>query len=170
MRYALVALTMLCTGCALFTEPLAPPYVLSVDRTEYAPRLVAGEGILRFYAFTMVAQFANGSRDTVFLDRCGTEGTTPIYGILMADGRESAFNLPWACPASRPIAVAPGQARVDTLEIWGPGLRDGFTQEPRGELSGRMVLMYGGYSCRSEVDCPPLSPPQTRPFLVTTPP
>lgn len=127
---------------------------LTADRDSYVAEYVAGSGLGRQFAFTIVARFENGSRDTVFLARCYPDSPIPVYAVLMSEQGHSAYNSAWACVGhDRQFAVAPGQIRIDTLQLRGPTASAGMTGEPLGAFSGRMALYYEVQTCRGDGSC-----------------
>lgn len=168
----LVAPLLLSSACGLFTEPVDRAITLSIDQTRYAPELLGGTGNDRRFAFSVVARFANGSRDTVYLARCFPSSPGPIFGVAMErTTRASAFDGAWACVGhDQQHAIAPNTVRTDTLRLFGPGARSGVSGEILGELSGRMFLSYEVQRCRGDGACRLPKAAQSSVFVVESMP
>jgi hypothetical protein len=163
MRYSLVGfLVAAVVGCGSsvapsdrVTDDQSGQVTLRTDRAAYSASPVEGEGPHRTYAFTLVAQFINGTSRPVYLERCFPDTPYPVYGIGSgAGGPAAAYNPAWACVGHDvPIVVSPGQTRTDSLRIAGPNAWDGRTGEPFGDLVGRFRLSYRVGTCRAVSSC-----------------
>jgi hypothetical protein len=132
-------------GCSLLDPSGAGG--LTTDQSSYTAEHISGEGTFRVYGFTLIARFVNRTDGVLYLQRCYPDTQFPIYGVELLDGSDSwgsAYDGTWACVGhEQQIQVGPGEARVDTLSIRGPGAFNGGTGEPFGALEGRMRLTYG---------------------------
>lgn len=123
---------------------------LQVDQTQYRATCLQGRGDSCRYAFTLVAQFRNITRDTFYIGRCMPRDPKPRYGIeyVTDSTQDAAYDRVWACVGGvAPIIVAPNATRTDTLEIEGPNAFDGKTHAPLGVLEGDFRLIYTAGLC-----------------------
>jgi hypothetical protein len=157
------AVAAMAAACATPVAPRAGSLdgpVLTVDKDAYEARYLRGEGPHRQFGFRLVARLSNRSAAPVYLERCYPDWPHPLYGVGLEEGvgstdvDRSAYDGIWACVGhDRPIVVAPGDTRVDTLEIVGPNSWDGRTKAPLGVFEGRFRLGYRTRACPTEVDC-----------------
>lgn len=136
--------------------------LIQTDSTSYVAEQEDIEpGADPLYGFKVEARFENTTGQTIYLSRCGEQLSMHGASRVGPEPREyetSAYVLspaPWQqqdC-APNPIALTPGTARTDTLEIQGPGpgARD-HNGEPTGELEGQFVLKYVAGLCLEEKD------------------
>lgn len=149
-RAVMMALAISTVSCS--SEPVGPdgPGLLRTDQVAYTARPLGSGSQRPVYGFSIVATFRNESSRTVYLARCSSAATTPIYWVSMADAAsESAFAHPWACTGASDLSVAPGESRTDAFDIRGPNiwLHDGTFA---GDREGRMRLHY---DVRCASDC-----------------
>jgi len=146
MRFPVPALLLAFTACSGVSLEPATPVILEIDRTSYdalpVSESIAGTPNLRF---RLIARLVNRSDEPVSFDRCGA-ATTPVYGVSLArpaGSVRSGYDPAWACMGSTPLTLAANSSRTDTLSIFGPTGRNGYTQDGYGELEGSFVLQYG---------------------------
>ncbi len=133
---------------------------LVTDATAYTAVPIVGEGALvhKRYHFPILTTFTNRSADTVFLGRCFPDSKQPMFTVVGVDSAtafdyrtEPAYSAPWACVGhDRQIEVAPGQVRVDTLNIEGPNSFSGSTGLASGILEGTFRLYFVAHKGRDE--------------------
>lgn len=129
------------------TNPLGPASAgfLTTDATTYQATAFETVWDQPRYVFQVIATFHNRLAVPVYLGRCYPDTPHPIYGVeaVDAEGSRSGYDPAWACVGhDRPIEVAAGATRVDTLRIEGPTAFDGRTHEPIGRVVGRFRLVY----------------------------
>jgi hypothetical protein len=154
MRHLLLCLALLSAACGDATAPEADAgHPIRTDRLSYeAVPFETAFGHTR-YEFTVVATFRNTTTDTVYLNRCTSAYTTPIFGVYavgMPDDWGSAYDPGYACGGPpEPFTVLPGQERTDTLHLRGFNiiLRGGI---PQGEMDGRKFIRYFARSCDAD--------------------
>jgi hypothetical protein len=151
-----------CGGSSQFaSEPLScETCFLVTDATEYTATPIVGEGALvhKRYHFPVISTFTNRSADTVFLGRCFPDSKQPMFTVVGIDSAsafdyrtESAYSAAWACVGhDRQIEIAPGQVRVDTLDIEGPNSFSGTTGVAHGILEGTFRLYFVARNGRDE--------------------
>ena len=154
----LLGASVLVGACQTSVPPRQkPPYHFVVDSASYHARPSGRDpGITA--QFRVVARFRNITRDTVFLVRCDPSSRIPAYTVLGADSfawPASAYSPEWACVGGvRPLAVAPGAERLDTLLLSGPNAWKSGTGEPVGAFEGRFRLYYDVQTCHWAERCP----------------
>jgi len=136
-----------------------------------------GEGALvhKQYHFPIISTFTNRSADTVFLGRCYPDSKQPLFSVVGIDSATAfdhatmpAYATGWACVGhDRQIEIAPGKARVDTLEIQGPTSFSGITGAALGILEGTFRLYFEAHKGRGERSpLMPFSQRTSNPFTV----
>lgn len=138
----LLCMCVVLAGCGddLLTSS-ARGVILSVDRREYTAVPMAGYPPQS--GFLVVATFRNTRAETVYLGRCMSGDSLPIYSVLDTTGDDAAYSPGSSCGAgAEGIAIHPDETRIDTLVIRGPWVRDGGTGAPLGRLEGRFRLVY----------------------------
>jgi hypothetical protein len=144
----LIASLLIAGSIPACSDGFGPPQdregeALQTDRTRYVATRVPGtSGIYVQYGFTAIVTFANRGGETVYLNNCYANSTSPTYGVeLVSSDERSGLDPAWACVGhDRQLAVPPGASRVDTLFISGPnGWQAGV---PTGVLEGVFQLRY----------------------------
>lgn len=129
-------------GSSRWVDTEAP---IQTDQTVYTstPESAAAPDRRR-YTFSMKARYRNPSDFTLYVQTCREASSAPIFSVVTvsSDTTQSGYNPFWACPAASPIPLAPGDTRIDTLEVFGPVAWDGETNEPLGVLEGDFRLVY----------------------------
>lgn len=130
-----------------FLETDIPPFALTLDESAYAADCTDDQH--QRCTFTVEASYHNRTEASVYLQRCYPDSEHPIFGVSTLDGTmESAYGPVWACVGHEDhIRVAPGETRIDVLEISGPNSFDGVTGEPFGVTEGVFQLGYDAYPC-----------------------
>ncbi len=152
----LLLLMVAALGCEDVTGPERGAEPIQTDALHYLASYVNGEGTYRQYGFTVVAVFRNTTDQTLYLGRCFPDSPGPLYGVTLADGSggEVGYNPGWACVGhDRQFAIAPGEARTDTLQVEGPNSWDGHTGQAFGQLEGRFRLFYEAQTCPGDGAC-----------------
>lgn len=153
-----------CAGLAACSAPLVPQgraVTLQTDSVAYTTRYASGEGLLKQYGFIIVARLDNPTDSTVYLERCWPTDVYPSSGLRLiepTDGKWGAYGISGnACIGhDAPLIVRPGESRVDSLRVQGPGAVDFSTGEISGRLSGRFRLIYYVRPCIGD-SCHPRS-------------
>lgn len=163
-------------GCGTAGESLGPAAVpgdraFRTDSTSYvATSLGDGNYLLR-----IIVQYRNTTPATIYLDRCFPDSPSPEFfvgSVIVADSWGPAWNPAWACVGhNRPIVVAPGTSRVDTIELRAPTAVDHWTQKPFGTFEGWFAVGFRPRSCVSETECAVAddSLRATNPFRISLP-
>lgn len=131
--------------------------VLVTDRVQYAAVPTGPEGPYRQFSFTLEARFTNESRHPLYLARCTTTDSSPIFGVIPGspEGPETAYSPNWGCAGhDKPLVVPPGATRLDRILIQGPTAWASGGIHPLGVLTGQFRLVYGASACRQEGPCP----------------
>jgi hypothetical protein len=148
MRRLLFCLALLSAACGDTVAPEADAgHPIRTDRLTYeAVPFETAFGHTR-YEFTVVATLRNSTAETIYLDRCSSAYTTPIFvvrAVGMPDDWGSAYSPGYACAGPpEPFTVLPGQERTDTLHLRGFNILHGGI--PQGEMDGRKFIRY--WSC-----------------------
>jgi hypothetical protein len=96
---------------------------LQTDRTDYVVRYTGGGTYASAPGDWVLVTYVNRSGAPVYLDRCTATDRGPLRGVGPADPSSAAAGLedlsgpPLACVGVTPLAVAPGEARRDSLYI-----------------------------------------------------
>jgi hypothetical protein len=145
LRTALfVFLPAVLIGCSLTgsDDDIDTPLV-QTDKTRYTATLTSDstDGIAD-YSFSMKVRYQNRTATTIYLRSCGED--RPVYTVTTpaSDTARSGYEQVWACGATTPIPLRPGEVRRDTFRIDGPTSRDGRTSEPLGVLEGSFRFVY----------------------------
>ncbi len=149
MRLLLATLLLPLVACSGVSLEPATPVILEIDRTSYEALPVgpsiAGTPNLQF---RLIARLVNRTDEAVSFGRCGS-GTTPIYGVSLArpvsgaaTDTRSGYDPAWGCPGSEPLPLPAHSSRTDTLTIFGPTGRNGYTGDGYGVLEGDFVVQY----------------------------
>ncbi len=151
-------LSVLLILCACSANPDEAPsenleFVLQTDQTRY----LAEPSIGSSYSFSLTATLDNTTAETIYLNLCFPDDTSPIYGVVLADedAGESAWNPAWGCVGhDESIAVEPGQSYTETYRLEAPNAysSDG---EPIGETEGLFRLVYETLACAESDACAP---------------
>ena len=122
---------------------------LRTDRTAY----LAEPTTAFFYGFSLTAELENTTADTLYLDLCYPDDTSPIFGIPLAESEEeSAWSPVWACVGhSENIVLEPGQVRSDTYQLEGPTVSQ--NAQPLGMMEGLFRLTYRARPCPADEQC-----------------
>lgn len=115
---------------------------------------LAGPTTAFFYAFTLTAMLENTTADTLYLDLCYPDDTSPTFGLVLANEGEgaSAWNPAWACVGHEEnIVLEPGQVRSDTYQLEGPIISQ--NGQPLGEMEGLFRLTYSTCSRPADERC-----------------
>ncbi|MFI5312518.1 MAG: hypothetical protein ACHQQ3_14880, partial [Gemmatimonadales bacterium] len=132
------------------TEPLlyldpVPAGTFTTDASVYLAHRIAGAGDSSRYQFTVISRFENRGSVPLFLGRCFPNSVQPLFTVFVADtsGNESAYAQPWACIDNQAqFEVAPGRARLDTLQVAGPNLFDSRTRKLIGVTEGSFRMLF----------------------------
>lgn len=122
------------------------------------------------YAFTVVAEYMNATPDTVYLARAAPTDA-PAFTVrtisseLGAEAGSAYRSAMSGVDRSRPLAVAPGETRTDTLQVEGLR-RDLRTGTVRGLMQGQMALVYIASQSRDPWRVLPDSAVVSNPFEV----
>jgi len=145
-------------------SPMAPGVVveLHLDRISYVATRVNADPAQ--YAFRVIVRYENTTGSSVYFDLCGMGVRSPIFSVPSADGRESGYDIGWACVGTPPLAFPPGAVRTDTLQILGPSSFDHYTHQPYGAITGWFRLEYSTLACDSCSESGPRV--ASAPFLV----
>jgi hypothetical protein len=132
---------------------------LSTDQTTYEAAPTMDEPPY-FYTFTLVARLENRMARTLEVKRsCPSTypEPMPLYTVpAVEEGLDSGYSPVQICSGYIPtpvIIVQPGATRVDTLQITGPHVWSGRTNQPQGTLSGRFRLAYELHPCVKLSQC-----------------
>lgn len=144
---------LLAAACREPTAPSLDVVLLASDTAFVATALGYGSYEIRVPITTI-----NRGTSSVELETCGPSSGAPIYFVGGGNAGESAYNPGWACTGGGGVILRAGQARVDTLRLFGPRARRG--PEFDGSLEGWMRVGY--ISGRTVFT--------SQPFLVSLPP
>jgi hypothetical protein len=147
------------SGCSALFGPAEQELRVTAERTDYAATYLGGEGSWRQYIVEVVVRTENVGRAPLYIANCGSPPGIPIFGVFQVSGGRggepgSAFSPVWACPWFPPIAVAPGEVRVDTLRLRAPSSVDGITGEVMGSLEGVKQIGFDVRTCPEGAMCP----------------
>ena len=127
---------------------------LRTNQTEYIAESETGFS----YGFSLTAKLENTTDQTLYLDLCYPDDTSPIYSVTLAEesDKKSSWNPAWACVGhSESIVLEPGQTRIDTYAIEGPTVSQ--NGQPVGEIEGLFKLSYRTLECADSGVCTPSS-------------
>ena len=123
----------------------------TTDSTAYTATADSGASGRPKYHVRIITRYSNTTSAPLYLKRCLPQSTQPMYGVALVEQPESwgaAYTKFWECvPHDRLILVAPGEVRIDTLELRGPNASDGGTGMSLGATSGRFVISFSPLSC-----------------------
>jgi len=150
--YAIAAAATACLCVACGREPLAPAVRASLvsDQSSYIATSV-GTGASRSFAFSVIAQYTNGSETAIYLQRCLASSLHPNVGVqTVSDSAEPpTFDPPGACTGTSALVVAPGEMRTDTIALAAPVTVDPSTGAYSGPSQVHVEFFYLASTCSS---------------------
>jgi hypothetical protein len=127
------------------TEPIPSGGMLTTDATTYVAHPIEGSGAPPRYRFSVITRFENTWAVTLYLGRCTSESSRPLFSVAVADSpsTEAAYSQIWACVGhDRQFKIVPGAVRVDTFQVEGPNVYPAGDPIGLGIREGRFKMSF----------------------------
>ncbi len=165
----ILATLFIVAGCH---QELTAPVQRSSLRTDKIAYVATSIGTAPYnrYIVSVITRFENSGDVPIYLETCFGKAP-PIYSVrLVSDSTsESAFNPVWGCVGASPLTVAPGETRVDTLQLGAPNAWSS-AGVPHGTLNGQLRIAYWGSTlCSSPLMSCALTPQESNAISIQIP-